>query len=522
MRLSANPVPDRALILSAGALFSRLLGLVRDLLFAFILGGGWAGDLFLAAFRLPHFVRRLLQEGAVSLAFIPFFVREDAERGRQSALNLGRSALLSLCLLSLVPALAGVMAAGPLALAFLPGLAHDRELSSQAASLLRLGFFYLPPAAAAAGGVSILLALGSYAAPACAPLALNLGLLGAGLAAIFLGQSGWEAAMTLCLGFILGGCLQFILQLPPLYGRGFRLRGSCRIREPAHLNFLRSLPPSLCGAAAQQLHFLAGTLLASFLGQGSISALYYAERLVELPLALVGAPLGMASLAGFSALVLAGARPALLEETRRLTGLALFLTLPAAVGLMVFAAPIVRLLFMRGAFDPAAAALTGAALLLYAPVLPAAAAGRPLLAALNAQGQRRAAAASAIISLACLILAAPLLMAAWGLPGLALGESLAAWLNLALLTRALRHGLGNPETPGAISGGLFPWDAFGRALLLSLTMLGAALGLEAWTKYLGLGGGQRLALIIPLAAGIYFTLAALTRNPELRMILDRK
>ena len=409
-------------------------------------------------------------------------------------------------------------------MAFLPGLAYDRELSSQAASLLRLGFFYLPPAAMAAGGVSILLALGSYAAPACASLALNLGLLGAGRTAIFLGQSGWEAALTLCLGFILGGCLQFILQLPSLYGQGFHLRGSCRLREPAHLNFLRSLPPALCGAAAQQLHFLAGTLLASFLEQGSISALYYAERLVELPLALVGPPLGMASLAGFSALALVGGHPALLEGTRRLSGLALFLTMPAAVGLMAFAAPIVRLLFMRGAFDPAAASLTGAALLLYAPVLPAAAASRPLLAALNAQGQRRAAAASALISLAGLILAAPLLMTAWGLPGLALGESLAAWLNLILLTRALHHGLGNPGitgTPGAISRGLFSWDAFGRALLLSLTMLGAALGLEAGAESLGLESGPRLALIIPLATGIYFALAALTRNPELRMLLDR-
>ncbi|MDR2504117.1 MAG: murein biosynthesis integral membrane protein MurJ, partial [Deltaproteobacteria bacterium] len=291
MGAGPGPVSGRAwrsaaLALGVGLGFSRLLGLARDMFFAGLLGGGLAADIFLAAFRLPHFARRLLHEGAPALAFIPAFVREEAHGGRESALAFGRAAWLELVLAALLLSLAGAAAAGALARMLLPGLSGEAALLEMTAGFIRLGLFYLPLAAGAATGSALLMALGHYAAPACAPLVLNLGLLAAGGLALLAGHSGSAAAETLCLGLILGGLLQNAVQFMAARGLRVRLAGRVSLTAPANLGFLRAMPPAICGAAAHQLHMLAVTVAASFLHQGGISALYYAERLLELPVAL--------------------------------------------------------------------------------------------------------------------------------------------------------------------------------------------------------------------------------------------
>lgn len=499
----------RAACLGLGTLLSRLLGLARDMLFALVLGGGPAADLFLAAFRAPHLARRLLQEGSFYLPFIPLFQRERGASAAQ-AFAFGRAAALGLALVALLLALLGLPASEALAGLFLPGAGE--EFLSSAAGLLRLGFFYLPLAALAAVSGGMLLALNRPRAPALGPAVFNLGMLAAGAAALCAGAGAKDAAFYLCWGILAGGALHFILQALALRGQGFRWAGP--LHKPAGLAFLRRLPLALCGASAMQINMLLAACLAASAQGGGISALYYAERLLELPLALSGAALGTAGLADMSAppelatgppVAAAPAGPG--AKLRKLLDLGFFLTLPAAAGLAICGAPIVGLLFGHGAFDSAAEQLTALTLLYYAPALPAACAVRLLLSALHIQGAGSLiawAACSALASVAVMLLSAPALAAALGPPGLACGVSLAAWVNVPLLAWPLRRSLGQR---------FFPWAGLGLYAILGLAAAAAARLTIQCLSRAGAGPGLSLPAAICLAALLYMGLAAVLSLP---------
>lgn len=439
---------SRAATLGRGALASRLLGFVRDALLAYALGGGWVADAFFVAFRLPNFMRRLLAEGSLNLCVIPALKKMERLQGEKAAFALARSSLALFVLSFSAVALCGMALAKPLALLLAPGLAFTPSALDMAALLLMLCLPYAPLAAGAAVSSGLLMAKGRFLVPSLTPLVLNLVLILFALAALFSYPvlpgtgviSAKNSAILLCAGVVAGGGMQWLCQIPALHGLGFSLRGPSSLRHPEGRAVLAATPAALFGAATHQVNVLAATFLASFLAQGSIAALYFAERLIELPFGVIGASLGLAALATLAALHAKADREAFRAALESALRLGLFFSLPAAVGLVFLALPLVQTLFGHGAFSGEAQAATAGALAAYTLGLPALVASRALLSALSVLGDSTATARAALISLLMTLAlgAALLTLTPWSGPwAVALAASLAAWGNVFFLWRSL-------------------------------------------------------------------------------------
>ncbi|BFR47304.1 murein biosynthesis integral membrane protein MurJ [Nitratidesulfovibrio sp. HK-II] len=508
----------------AGAtLASRLLGYARDALTAHILGAGAGADAFFVAFRLPNLMRRLLGEGAVSLAFTPAFVRLRAREGDARAFAFGRGvlwrALLPLALLCLL----GMALAHPLALLLAPGFGAAGAppgVAQRAASLLRICLPYGVAATCVALCAGMLHAHGRFLPPALAPAVLNLAVMATGGLAL----AGFgDAATLLACGVLAGGVAQLALQLPALARLGLRWRAPLPVRDPQASEAARALPAGVFGASAQQLNVLACTLLASFLSEGSVTALYYAERLMEFPLGVFGVAVGVAALPALSAS--ADARPGPTgpapgaarhphDEFRRVLGdalrLSLFISLPSAMGLAAVAVPLVALLFGHGAFDRQAVDATVAALLAYAPGIPAFAVTRPLLAACNARQATGVPVAAGLASVLVTLGLGALLLRPMGVAGPALAASCGAWANTLCLVLALRRAGVAVDLHGRSA---LLHAALACAACLPAWWLAGAFAETAWAPP-PLPPAARLALGVPLAAGLYLGLSLCCRSRD--------
>ncbi len=440
-----------AATLAAGTLASRLFGFARDMMLAHLLGPG--ADPFLVAFRVPNFFRRLLAEGSLGMTHGAEVSRRLIRQSPSAALAFSRAVCLRLFLFALpVTALLALFAA-PLAFLLAPGLAAQPLALEKSALFLRFCLPYLPLCAVSAIAFAHASALGNFRPQAWSPLVLNILILLAGGTALILypggslpffgpGLTGPE--ILLCLGIVCGGAAQASLGLRCLRRQEATAGPKIRIPGAEVSTLLRALPASALGAAPQQLHMVAGTMLASFLAPGGISALYFAERLFELPLGLAGVAVGLAALPRLSTLA---ARKEFDDFSRTLSNglrLSAFFSLPAAAGLFALALPLADLLFGHGAFAREQVTCTAAALRVYAFGLPAMCATRPLLAAASALGLERVPLRTACLSLAALV---PVSLAgmflsdgspAGSAAGLALGLAAGAWVNALLLLRHVR------------------------------------------------------------------------------------
>lgn len=521
---SSVSLARNAATVAGATLASRVLGYARDALTAHILGAGAGADAFFVAFRLPNLMRRLLGEGAVSLAFTPAFVRLREREGDARAFAFGRGVVLRALVPLALLCLLGMALAHPLALLLAPGFGAPSSclpdappgVAERAAHLLRICLPYGVAATCAALCAGMLHAHGRFLPPALAPAVLNLVVMAAGGLAL----AGFgDAATLLACGVLAGGVAQLGLQLPALHRLGLRWRAPLPPRDPQAGDAARALPAGVFGASAQQLNVLACTLLASFLSEGSVTALYYAERLMEFPLGVFGVAVGTAALPALSALsTQSGTAPThaafrgVLGDSLRLS---LFISLPSALGLAAVAGPLVALLFGHGAFDRHAVDATVAALLAYTPGIPAFAVTRPLLAACNARQATGAPVVAGLASVAVTLGLGALLLGPLGVAGPALAASCAAWINAACLVLALRR------------GGV-PVDMHSRAALLHAALACAAC-LPAWWLAGACSGtawaaptlhpAARLALGVPLAALLYLVLALLCRSHDARALL---
>ena len=438
--------------LAVGILASRLLGFVRDMLLAYLLGPG--ADPFLVAFRVPNFFRRLLAEGSLGMAHGAEASRRLLSGGSAAALAFSRAVCLRLFLIFLPATVLLAVLALPLTFLFAPGLAAQPPALEKSAMLLRLCLPYLPLCAASAIAFAHASALENFRPQAWSPLFLNCLILLAGGTALLLYPQGASPAVSgsgltgteilLCLGIVCGGLVQAGVGLRCLRRPAGDAGGKARVALPDVYALLRRLPASALGAAPQQIHLLAGTMLASFLAPGGISALYFAERLFELPLGLAGVAVGLGALPRLAALAARGDREDFSRTLSDGIRLSAFFSLPAAAGLFALAFPLADLLFGHGAFSQEQVACTAAALRIYAFGLPAMCATRPLLAAASALGLERAPLKTACLSLVILVpVSLAGMFAAGGDPamaaaGLALGLSAGAWANALLLLRRLR------------------------------------------------------------------------------------
>ena len=337
-----------AAVVSLATLASRVLGFVRDMVTAWALGAGPLADAFFVAFRVPNLLRRLFGEGSLTMAFVPVFTRTRKSGGDAEAFAMTRSVLVwLLAILALVTAAAMVFAE-PLTALIAPGFAHDPAQLSLTANLLRICFPYILFISVVALCMWRAQRPGPISWPRpCRPACSTCPSFGSALAAVWLGLS---VPYLLAVGVLVGGALQLLMQVPYLRRFGFAWRGAWSWRHQGVLRTGRLMLPTVFGAAVYQVNILLGTVLASLLTAGSISWLYYADRLVQFPLGVFGVAVSQAALPSLSGLAaeddMAGFQDALNASLR----LTLFICLPATAGLVALAWPIVDVLFGRGAF----------------------------------------------------------------------------------------------------------------------------------------------------------------------------
>ncbi len=460
----------RASLVTAGTALSRTLGFIRDILIAHFLGAGPIADIFLAVLRLPNILRRLFTEGAVSMPFMPAYLRLAHQEGPGRADAFARAIRAWIlagggffCLLGLIFPL-------PLLFVLAPGLLERMPDAPFAAMLMRISLPYVPLLLFVCVSAALLQSRDDFLAPSLAPCILNICLILPLLVMIGSGhlnfahpgpQTARAAAQALTWALPLAGLVQVLYLGRALRRRGFSGRGPFQWRDTAAAKLGRMLPASLCVTAAHQICVLIAVMAASFLPEGYITQVHFADQLIELPLGIFGMALAVAVLPSFSALTAPDRRGELQDAVGLSTRLTLFVALPATAGLFGLARPIVDVLFGHGAFTQSAVDGCAALLSAYALCLPALAAARPLIAAVHALRKTAQAARAALWAFAGTALtcgaAAALASAGFESPlarsaALGLGISLGAYIFLWLLLRALAREGAAPHLGKILAG----------------------------------------------------------------------
>ncbi|MEE4638477.1 MAG: murein biosynthesis integral membrane protein MurJ [Wenzhouxiangella sp.] len=464
----------------AMTLVSRILGFARDVVLARGFGASAATDAFFVAFKIPNFLRRLFAEGSFSLAFVPVLA-EYRERGDQAELKslIDATAGTLLAVLLVITAL-GVAAAPWVVRVFAPGFAADPDQLALASEMLRVTFPYLLFIAMTALAGGILNTLGRFALPALTPALLNVSLI---VAAIAFSAHFAEPVKALAWGVLVAGILQLAVQLPVLARHGVLPRPRLGFAHPGVRRILRLMVPTLFGSSVAQINLLLDVLIASLLISGSLSWLYYADRLMEFPLGLFGVALStviLPSLAGLHARKKVGEFRATLDWA---VLLGVVIGLPAACGLAVLAEAVNVTLFHYGAFEMTDVRMAALALMVYCLGLPAFIGVKILAPAYFSRQDTRTPVRIAVTALVAnmvlnviFVLAlthyladgdfsSGLLATLAAHPGahvaLALASSASAWLNAGLLWRNLRH-------PGLAPR--LPWRRLGQVIPACLVM----------------------------------------------------
>lgn len=500
MNAESRHIAKRAVTVAGATLVSRVLGFVRDLITAFALGAGLFADAFFVAFRIPNLLRSLFAEGSLTMAFIPTFSRVRSEEGEARAQEMARSVLAWLVSILTVITVLALIFAPQLTAVIAPGFAKNPELLGTTADLLRICFPFIVFISAVGLCMGILNAMDHFFAPAFAPCLLNIGFIAAALIGWHM---GWNVAYALAWGVVASGLAQWLFQQPFLARLGFSWRGPWRWMDPAVLRMGKLMLPSVLGSAVYQINLLLGTLLASFLPVGSISYLYYADRLVQFPVGVFGLAVSTAALPSLSRLAAAGQMDEFQGVIRSSMRLSLFISLPAMAGLIALAAPLIGLLFGRGAFGSEAIHATATALVAYGVGLPAIALVRPLVGAFYALENTRMPVLVAAFCVVVNIVLGFVLMQFMAHAGLALAVSIASYANVGLLSWLLRRRLGQ-----------WPMEL---APTLKCAAASLVMGLGAWATA---GTHYVWALLIPAWAVAYFGLARLFGLSEARQLAE--
>jgi len=516
--------PPHRIARSAGAagaatLASRLLGLARDQVLAALFGAGNQMDAFIIAFRIPNLVRDLFAEGAMSAAFVPTFTRHLTLHGKVDAWRLGRHVLTALILITTAIVALGLVFTDPLVTLYAGGYAAVPGKLELTILLTRMMLPFLTLAALAAALMGMLNSLHHYFVPALAPATFNVATIGCALLLVPLMPAvGLPPIAAIAIGAILGGLGQVGVQWLPLRREGFRYRPALNLGDPALRRVILLMGPGTLGLAATQVNLFINTLLATSQGTGAASWLTYAFRLMYLPLGLFGVSIATAVLP-------AAARHAALDDPKAIRstlarGLTLMLVLnvPATLGLLALATPIVRLLFERGQFLPADTDATAAALRLYAVGLVGYSTARIASPVFYALGENRLPVAMSVGSIAVNVVASLLLVNILGFRGLALGASIAALTHGALAVLLLRRRV------GGVDGGRLALT-LAKVLAAATVMALVAVTTERWsvTVVSGQGAlGQAVRLSAAIGAGLTALAASakLVRIPEFDEALE--
>lgn len=504
--------------MGAAVFLSRILGLVRDQVFAKLFGAGLFNDAWLVAFRIPGLLRDLFAEGALSAALIPSFTEALRRHGRDSMWRLANLALSALLVGLGLLTLLLLLGAEGLVHGLAAGFAQVPGKVEVTASLIRVLSPFLLLVAAASVAMSILNTLNHYFVPALAPALFNVAVILSGLVlAPWFEAQGILPIYAMAVGAVGGGILQYLIQLPLLRREGYRFRLDFDWNHPALRKMVRLLGPALVGVSAVQVNVLVNTQLASFLqDNGPVSWLSYAFRLIYLPIGLFGVAVGVVNLRTVSSQAAEGHLDGIKETVANSIKLIAFLAIPSSVGLMVLAHPIVDVLFERGDFTSLDTRNTAYALVAYSFGLFAYSCNKvyvPTFYALDdSRTPVRVAAVSILANLTANLSLLLVLPTEFAYIGLAVGTSISAVLTNSVLVRRLRQRLGSFEQFGIRRAVL-------RNLAAALAM--GFLVLLADGVFAGLWADPDLAReIIGVAACLaiglvtYISLAAWLRVPE--------
>jgi putative peptidoglycan lipid II flippase len=492
------------LVVSAMTMLSRVMGLARDVVIATFLGAGSGADAFFVAFKIPNFLRRLFAEGAFNQAFVPVLSEYSTQRSREDIRELLNATAGSLtAILALITAVA-MLCAPWLVWVFAPGFGRDPEKLALTADMLRLTFPYLLLISLTAFSGSVLNTWNRFAVPAFTPVLLNLSLIGA---ALFLMPLMEQPAMALAWGVLIAGAAQLVFQVPFLLRLGLMPTPWPNFAHEGVRRILKLMGPALFGVSVSQINLLLDTVLASLLAAGSVSWLYYSDRLVELPLGVFGVAIGTVILPALSKRHTDQSKEhfaAMLDWAIRIV---LLLGLPAALALGVLAEPLLITLFHYGAMTDNDIQMASMSLRAYAFGLVAFMLIKVLAPGFFARQDTKTPVKVGIIAMVAnmvlnLVLIWPLAHA-----GLALATALSAFLNAGLLGYLLHKQSVLVFQPG--------WQRFAVQLLGGSALMSVALYVVApdWQAWLSFGLWQRVSWVtglVVLGGSLYFAwLAAL-------------
>jgi putative peptidoglycan lipid II flippase len=438
-------------ILGSATMVSRVMGMIRDMVVSRLFGAGLATDAFFAAFQIPNMLRRFFAEGALTSAFVPTFSAALSQRGENDARELANICFTLLTIVMAAIALAGIIFSPWIVGVMFPGFKAVPGKFELTVLLNRLMFPYIFFISLVALCMGILNTLRHFFTPAISTVFLNVSMI---LAALFL-RGFFEVPITaLAFGVLIGGCVQLFLQLPVLWKKGFPFRLNFDFDNPEVRRIALLMLPATFGVGVYYLNITVSAILASLLPQGSVSYLYYAQRLFEFPQGIFTVSVAQAVLPSMSRQAAEGNMAGMKESLAFGLRLTLFITIPAMAGLMVCSTPIFSLLFMGGEFDYAKAVHSGQALLYYSLGLSFVAMTRVLAPAFYALKDTRTPVWTAFIAFLLNVVFSLLLMKPLLHGGLALATTLSALANMLLLLWLLRRKIGMYGGRGILSSGM--------------------------------------------------------------------
>ncbi len=466
---------------------SRIAGFVRDLVVARVFGADAGTDAFFVAFKIPNFMRRLFAEGAFSMAFVPVLNAYKTKHGTSELKGFVDDVAGTFGVVLLGVTLLGVLGAPVLILIFAPGFSDEADKQVMAVEMLRLTFPYLMFISLTAFAGGILNTYERFGVPAFTPVLLNVALI---LCALVLAPEMERPIFALAWGVFIAGIAQLVFQLPFLWRIGMLPRPRVNFHNAGVRRVIKLMVPALFGVSVTQIGLLLNTLLASFLVTGSITWLYYGDRLMEFPLGILGVGLGTVILPKLSQKHAEQSPEAFSRTLDWALRWVLLLGVPSAVGLLVLAGPMMAALFHSGEFTGEDVTMAARALMAYALGLTAFMGIKVLAPGFYARQDMKTPVRIAVIAMVVNVAFSLLLMFPLGHTGLALATTLSAAVNAGLLLRGLlREGIYRPE-----SG----W----RALLIRGLGAGIIMGLVVWwgsgetVRWLAMGGWERVLNLV--------------------------
>jgi putative peptidoglycan lipid II flippase len=499
---------------SVAVFASRVLGLVREQVFAAFFGAGYAIDAFVVAFRIPNLLRDLFAEGALSTAFVTVFTDYDQRLGPARTWRLANNVLACLTLVVGGLVVLGMVISPELVSLMAPDFGSVPGKLGLTTLMTRIMFPFLLLVSLAAVAMGTLNTKGKFFIPALASSFFNLGTIICGVAlALAAPRLGWHPIVGMAWGTLIGGALQLAVQLPLLWRVGFKPQWTLDLKDEGLQRLMRLMLPAVVGLSATQINIFINTFYAASCAEGSVSWLNYAYRLFHLPMGLFGVALMVATQPVVSRHAAGRDLAALKEACRSSLTLALLVTVPAALGLIFLARPIIALIYQHGRFTAWDTQQTAAALALYALGLLAFAAVKIMVPVFYALDDTRVPVVGSFLTVAANLVIINLILGPLQHLAIALSTSLSMCVNFFFLGAMLRRKLGGFPVRGLAVSLV---KVAGAALAMGLVVAGLYPRLAA---ALGPGLGGRvlsLAAVIALGVALYGLLVSFLKIPEFR------